>query len=71
MNKPTRILENLTMKQLELIIERIVQKNLNKDNNNYDNEKLLNTFGKWEDTKIEEEIIEEIYRSRNNNLESI
>ncbi|WPF88134.1 hypothetical protein WEU38_15145 [Cyanobacterium aponinum AL20118] len=71
MNESTKILENLTMNQLELIIERIAQKTLQKENNNYDNQNLLDTFGKWEDTKTEEEIIEEIYSSRNNNLESI
>lgn len=71
MNESTKILENLTMNQLESIIERIVQKTLKKENNNYDNQNLLDTFGKWEDTKTEEEIIEEIYSSRNNNLESI
>lgn len=71
MNESTKILENLTMNQLESIIERIVQKTLKKENNNYDNQNLLDTFGKWEDTKTEEEIIEEIYSSRNNNLESM
>lgn len=71
MNESTKILESLTMNQLESIIERIVQKTLKKENNNYDNQNLLDTFGKWEDTKTEEEIIEEIYSSRNNNLESI
>lgn len=71
MNESTKILENLTINQLELIIARIVQKTLQKENNNYDNQNLLDTFGKWEDTKIEEKIIEEIYSSRNNNLESI
>ncbi|WP_342597572.1 hypothetical protein VKI21_05190 [Cyanobacterium aponinum UTEX 3222] len=71
MNESTKILENLTMNQLELIIERIVQKTLQKENNNYDNQNLLDTFGKWEDTKTEEEIIGEIYSSKNNSLESI
>lgn len=37
MNNSTQLPENLTINQLESIIERIVQKTLKKENDNYDN----------------------------------
>ncbi len=41
MNQSTNIVENLTMNQLESIIERIVQKTLKKGNSKDDNHNLL------------------------------
>jgi hypothetical protein len=69
MNNSTQLPVNLTINQLETIIERIVKKTLKNENLNHDNQSLLNTFGKWEDIKAEEEIIEEIYSNRNSNLD--
>lgn len=69
MNKSVNVIENLTINQLESIIEKIVQKTLKQQNYNYNGQNLLDTFGKWDDTKTDEEIIGEIYSNRNDNLD--
>ncbi|MBF2057139.1 MAG: hypothetical protein IGQ45_07915 [Cyanobacterium sp. T60_A2020_053] len=69
MNKSVNVIENLTINQLESIIEKIVQKTLKQQNYNYNDQNLLDTFGKWDDTKTDEEIIGEIYSNRNDNLD--
>jgi hypothetical protein len=61
-------LNNLTITELEKLIETIVKRTLKQETINQDNEILLSTFGSWEDEQTEEEIIEQIYSSRNSNL---
>lgn len=65
------------MTDLENLIETIVKRTLKQEKkeqkqlNSTKNKTLLNTFGTWEDEKTEDEIIEEIYSSRNSNLNLI
>ena len=65
---------HLTREQLEEIIKKIAQKTfkqeMKKERENK-SQALAATFGAWEDDKTEEEIIKEIYDSRNSNLTSI
>lgn len=59
---------NLTRTQLEEIIREITLKTIKQKEKNVQNNKseaLAATFGAWEDERIEEEIIKEIYESRN------
>ena len=65
---------NLTREELEEIIKEIAQKTIKQEMKNTQENKsqaLAATFGTWEDEKAEEEIIKEIYESRNSNLTSI
>ena len=65
---------NLTRGQLEEIIKEIAQKTIKQEMINDRENKaqaLAATFGKWEDDRTEEEIIKDIYDSRNSNLTSI
>lgn len=77
MQNSTKTLNNLTMTDLENLIETIVKRTLKQEKkeqkqlNSTKNQTLLNTFGTWEDEKAEDEIIEEIYSSRNSNLNLI
>lgn len=65
---------NLTRGQLEEIIKDITQKTIKQGIINTQKNKaqaLAATFGNWEDERTEEEIIKDIYDSRNSNLTSI
>ncbi len=65
---------NLTRGQLEEIIKKIAQKTIKQEMINAQENKaqaLAATFGNWEDERTEEEIIKDIYDSRNSNLTSI
>lgn len=68
MNQLNNTISHLSITELEQLIETIVKRTLNQENINRDNEKLLSTFGTWEDEQTDEEIIEQIYSSRNSNL---
>lgn len=76
MTKQTKLeqtIGNLTRGQLEEIIKEIAQKTIKqemKQEKNNKSQALTTTFGTWEDEKTEEEIIKEIYDSRNSNLTS-
>lgn len=65
---------NLTRSQLEEIIKDITQKTIKQEIINTQKNKaqaLVVTFNKWEDERTEEEIIKDIYDSRNSNSTSI
>ena len=65
---------NLTRSQLEEIIKDITQKTIKQEIINTQKNKaqaLVATFNKWEDERTEEEIIKDIYDSRNSNSTSI
>ena len=65
---------NLTRGQLEQIIKEIAQKTIEQEMINTKEDKsqaLAATFGTWEDERNNEEIIKEIYDSRNSNFSSI
>lgn len=64
-NKFPQSLQNLTITELEMLIETIVKKTLSQNNLEV---KIDSTFGTWQDNQSDEEIIEEIYTSRNSNL---
>ena len=71
MKQTTQTLNNLTFADLETLIETIVKRTIKQEiEKPHDNQQqtLLSTFGTWEDTKKDEEIIVEIYHSRNSNL---
>lgn len=70
MNQATQTLNNLTIADLESLIETIIKRTLiqEKVNNNNQKKLLLSTFGTWEDQQTDEEIIKQIYHSRNSNL---
>ena len=62
---------NLTREQLEEIIKEVAQKTFKQEMKREQENKaqaLAATFGTWEDEREEEEIIKEIYESRNSNL---
>ena len=62
---------NLTRAQLEEIIKEIAKKTIEQEIINKKENKsqfLADTFGTWEDERSDEEIIKEIYDSRNSNL---
>ena len=62
---------NLTRAQLEEIIKEITKKTIEQEMINKKENKarsLADTFGTWEDERSDEEIIKEIYDSRNSNL---
>ena len=64
---------HLTREQLEEIITEIAQKTIKQELKNTQENKhqaLAATFGTWDDTKGDKEIIKEIYDSRNSNLTS-
>jgi hypothetical protein len=73
MIQSNQTLNNLTVRDLENLIETIVKRNLKPETNqpSTNNQTLLDTFGQWEDEQTDEEIIEQIYNSRNSNLNSI
>ncbi|MDJ0590826.1 MAG: hypothetical protein QNJ72_12645 [Pleurocapsa sp. MO_226.B13] len=65
---------NLTKGQLEEIIKQIAQKTIKQEMIDVQENKvqaLAATFGNWENERTEEEIIKDIYDSRNSNLTSI
>ncbi|MCX7595479.1 MAG: hypothetical protein N2235_17325 [Fischerella sp.] len=64
-------INNLTIADLEALIVKIVQKVLKQKTEKLETVQLnnppqafLETFGAWEDTRITEEIINDIYSSR-------
>lgn len=62
---------NLTRAQLEEIIKEITKKTIEQEMIKTQKNKsrsLADTFGTWEDERSDEEIIKEIYDSRNSNL---
>lgn len=71
MKTSNQTIHNLTLTDLENLIETIVKRTLKQETITPNEENLLNTFGAWEDDQTEEEIIEQIYNSRNSNLNSI
>lgn len=74
MNPSNQVLQNLTFDDLEQLIISIVERTLKKTKEAITpehHESLINTFGAWEDDRNDEEIIAEIYSSRNNTLNSI
>lgn len=73
MQNSHQILNNLTLNDLEKLIESIVKKTLTQEKKEQrllpnDEQILLNTFNQWEDEQTDEKIIAEIYNSRNSNL---
>ena len=71
MKTSNQTIHNLTLTDLENLIETIVKRILQKKTITPNEQTLLDTFGAWEDDQTEEEIIEQIYNSRNSNLNSI
>ena len=63
---------NLTRSQLEEIIEAIAKKTIKQEitanKQNASREQLATTFGAWEDERTDEEIIREVYNSRNTSI---
>ena len=59
---------NLTRSQLEEIIEAIAKKTIKQEmivnESNASHVQLATTFGAWDDERTDEEIIKEIYNSR-------
>lgn len=67
-------LENLTLSDLENLIESIVKRTLRQEmltpcQESY--QSFLETFDTWQDDSSDEDIINEIYSSRNRNLDEI
>ncbi|MGV2831748.1 hypothetical protein [Myxosarcina sp. GI1(2024)] len=65
---------DLTLLELEQLIENIAKKTVQREmmiSQKNERELLVETFGAWEDDKTEQEIIEEIYESRNNSYSSL
>ena len=59
---------DLTRSELEHLIENIAKKTIQREiiiAKQNDGQLLSNTFGAWSDDKTEQEIIKEIYESRN------
>lgn len=62
---------NLTRSQLEEIIKSIAKKTIQQEiiaTKGNKSQYLSSTFGSWEDERTDEEIIKEIYDSRNSNF---
>lgn len=57
-------LGNLTLSDLEKLIEVVVKRTLKQEEKTVKNGSLLDTFGAWQDSQTDEEIIEQIYNSR-------
>jgi hypothetical protein len=68
MNNSNQTLNNLTLTELENLIETSSKRSVKKESMTPNNQTLLNTFGTWEDSQTDEEIIEQIYHSRNSNF---
>ena len=65
---------NLTRLELEQLIENIAKKTVQKEmiiTKQNDSQLLSETFGAWEDDKTEQEIIKEIYDSRDSSFSSL
>jgi len=63
----TKNVSNLTLSELEKVIEEIVNRKMREEMNRspvQSNSSLLETFGTWQDDKTDEMIIEEIYTNR-------
>jgi hypothetical protein len=66
-------ISDLTLSELEQIIENIAKKTIQREMivpKQSERQLLSETFGAWEDDKTEQEIIEEIYESRNSSFSS-
>ncbi|MGK7897452.1 MAG: hypothetical protein AB4372_28485 [Xenococcus sp. (in: cyanobacteria)] len=62
---------DLTRSELEHLIESIAKKTIQREiiiARQNDRQLLSKTFGAWSDDKTEQEIIQEIYESRNSSL---
>ncbi|MBE9170379.1 hypothetical protein IQ238_23625 [Pleurocapsales cyanobacterium LEGE 06147] len=65
---------DLTLLELEQLIENIAKKTVQREmmiSQKNDRQLLAETFGAWEDDKTEQEMIEEIYESRNTSYSSL
>jgi hypothetical protein len=66
-DSPTKNVTNLTLSELEKVIEAIVNRKI-REEMNFPSAKsessLLETFGTWQDNKTDQMIIEEIYTNR-------
>jgi len=63
----TKNVSNLTLSELEKVIEKIVNRKMREEMNRFpvqSDSSLLETFGTWQDDKTDEMIIEEIYTNR-------
>ena len=63
----TKTVSNLTLSDLEKVIEEIVNRKMREEINfpvTHSQSSLLETFGAWQDNKTDEMIIEEIYTNR-------
>jgi len=63
----TKNVSNLTLSELEKVIEEIVNRKMREEMNRFPVQSdlsLLETFGTWQDDKTDEMIIEEIYTNR-------
>lgn len=64
----TQPITDLTLAELEHLIEKIVQRTLQENINNVQSSKpsqiFLDTFGSWIEQRNPEEIVDEIYQSR-------
>ena len=74
-NQPNskRTIGNLTLLELEKLIENIAKKTFHRELTiaKQNHQQLFSeTFGAWEDEKTDQEIIKEIYDSRNSSLSS-
>ena len=69
---PRETIGNLSRSELEHLIETIAQKTFQREmriTKQKDSQLLSQTFGAWSDDKTEQEIIQEIYESRNSNIQ--
>ena len=66
---------NFTRSQLEEIIEAIAKKTIKQEitanQRNASRDRLATTFGAWDDERTDEEIIQEVYDSRNTSITQI
>ncbi|PSF39529.1 hypothetical protein C7H19_01695 [Aphanothece hegewaldii CCALA 016] len=63
----TQSIKNITLAELEHLIEKIVRRTLQENNNNQTSkpsQAFLETFGSWTDDRNPEEIVKEIYQTR-------
>jgi len=66
-DRPTKNVTDLTLSELEKVIEAIVNRKMREEMNFRPTKSelsLLETFGTWQDDKTDQIIIEEIYTNR-------
>ena len=69
---PTQSISNLTLSDLEKLIETIVKRTIQQEGLSTQGnleQSFRETFGAWQDEKTAREIIQEIYDSRNPKIE--